>query len=406
MHDVADTQDTPARRLPRPTLSGGLGLATSDHVAPFQDAINVREALLLDTRGADGLARGGRHARHTRKAVASLPALGLATIVQVLPFQDSTNVRPLRWRQSPTALHEVADTHDTPFSWLSLVSTLGIVLFGLATIVQVLPFHDSIKVCDDTACVDVRADGRARGGRHTRHAVQLVVPVPLLGLAMSSCCRSTTRSTSARRRCCCTSADGGARGGRHARHAVQFVVVMPALGLATSVQVLPFQDSINVRETLPLSNEPTAVHEVADTHDTPISWLLLLAPLLGSRLPSRCCHSTTRSTSAQTLPLAYEPTAVHEAADTHDTPFRELLPAPALGLAAHRPGAAVPRLDQRPRNAAAGVRTDGRARGGRPARHAVQVVVVRCRCWGCGPLTSYCRSTTRSTSEELLPLYQ
>jgi hypothetical protein len=38
-------------------------------------------------------------------------------------------------------VHDVGDAHDTLFSWL-----LKGPEFGLPTIVQVLPFHDSINV--------------------------------------------------------------------------------------------------------------------------------------------------------------------------------------------------------------------------------------------------------------------
>ena len=71
---------------------------------------------------------------------------GLATIDQVLPSHVSTSVLltavalalPL-----PTAVQELADRHDTPFRVLTL-SPGGV---GLETIDQVVPFHDSTRGC-------------------------------------------------------------------------------------------------------------------------------------------------------------------------------------------------------------------------------------------------------------------
>jgi hypothetical protein len=71
--------------------------------------------------------------------------LGLAETVQSVPFQDSTRVRvaPLLAfaKDSPTALHEIADAHDTPQRVLPPFPGLR-----LAETVQVVPFHDSIRV--------------------------------------------------------------------------------------------------------------------------------------------------------------------------------------------------------------------------------------------------------------------
>jgi len=50
------------------------------------------------------------------------------------------------------------------------------------------------------------------------------------------------------------------------------------LGLGTTDQPVPFQDSISVLVALPLVL-PTAVHAVAETHDTPSSSLYACAGL-------------------------------------------------------------------------------------------------------------------------------
>ena len=67
-----------------------------------------------------------------------LTPLGVAWIVQVLPFHRSASVTWLLL-SSPTAVHAVADVHDTPFSRLTVVP----LAVGVVWIVQVLPSHRS-----------------------------------------------------------------------------------------------------------------------------------------------------------------------------------------------------------------------------------------------------------------------
>src|SRR6516165_2157256 len=45
--------------------------------------------------------------------------------------------------------------------------------------------------------------------------------------------------------------------------------------VAWMVQVLPFQTSASVWNVLPVENWPTASHAVAEVHETPSSWLLV-----------------------------------------------------------------------------------------------------------------------------------
>ena len=67
---------------------------------------------------------------------------GLGTTDHAVPFHDSTSVFSafelfVYW---PTAVHAVADTHDTP---LRIPPSAG---DGLGTTDQVVPFHDSTSV--------------------------------------------------------------------------------------------------------------------------------------------------------------------------------------------------------------------------------------------------------------------
>jgi hypothetical protein len=66
-----------------------------------------------------------------------LPAVGW--MVQVLPSQRSASGAPLL---DPTAVHAVAEVHDTP-KRLLVVAPLGL---GVGCIVQALPSHRSARV--------------------------------------------------------------------------------------------------------------------------------------------------------------------------------------------------------------------------------------------------------------------
>ena len=74
-----------------------------------------------------------------------VPMLGLGTIDQAAPSHDSMRVR-LTLESStkdPTAVHELAEMHDTPRRRLSCVP-----LSGLGTIDQAVPSQDSTSVWD------------------------------------------------------------------------------------------------------------------------------------------------------------------------------------------------------------------------------------------------------------------
>jgi hypothetical protein len=64
-----------------------------------------------------------------------MPTLGLGTIVQLLPFQDSISGCPML--SPPVAMHIVALVHETPMRSPAL---------GIGTIDQVVPFQVSIRV--------------------------------------------------------------------------------------------------------------------------------------------------------------------------------------------------------------------------------------------------------------------
>jgi hypothetical protein len=68
------------------------------------------------------------------------PRLGLDERDQAVPFHDRTSVRPRPGEESrrPTALHEVAETHDTSVRYAPLMT-------GADAIDHLVPFQDSMR---------------------------------------------------------------------------------------------------------------------------------------------------------------------------------------------------------------------------------------------------------------------
>src|SRR6266516_6826200 len=73
------------------------------------------------------------------------------------------------------------------------------------------------------------------------------------------------------------------------------------LGLGTTDQLVPFQDSISVAGPLPVL--PTAVHALAEMHDTPSSSLNVAGLGLGTTDQTRVCALVGRLTAAAVVTL-------------------------------------------------------------------------------------------------------
>ena len=217
---VADGQDTLARELSIPRL----GLGTTDQLAPFHDSIRVLSTLAVLVVEApvavqavaevqDTLARSCRNpaagAGHPptswrrlrttsdqgpgrlaplgeglapvavqavadgQDTLAREPVPGLGTTDQLAPFQDSIKILVALPLVSPTAVHAVAETHDTPSRTLTWIDGLG-----LGTTDQAVPFHDSIRVLLVLAAGAGGADSRADVRRDTRHAGEASCQTP------------------------------------------------------------------------------------------------------------------------------------------------------------------------------------------------------------------------------------
>src|SRR6202035_185214 len=103
-------------------------------------------------------------------------------------------------------------------------------------------------------------------------------------------------------------------------------------GMGWTAQLVPFQCSANAPLELRVTKNPTAVHELAELHDTAFS------SLDSAPLGTRVCWIAQlvpfqRSANIVAVPLEVKdsPTAIHELAEVHDTPLRMPKKAP-LGL--------------------------------------------------------------------------
>jgi hypothetical protein len=141
---VAEVQET----LPRPLVAGpGLGLGTMVQVVPFQDSMSVlgRPVLVMyEPTAVQSLAETQETPMRSFMPLRWGAALGLGTTVQVVPFQDSTRVFGAvpASESLPTAAQSLADTQETS---LRPLIDLGL---RLGTMDQVVPFQDSMNVLD------------------------------------------------------------------------------------------------------------------------------------------------------------------------------------------------------------------------------------------------------------------
>src|SRR5262245_59854495 len=91
VHSVADTHDTPSRSL---LLVPTFGLARRVQVEPFQNTMSVRSTLAAVLNEPTAVHRVADTHETSRRPLSVVPTFGLATRVHVVPFQISTSVRP------------------------------------------------------------------------------------------------------------------------------------------------------------------------------------------------------------------------------------------------------------------------------------------------------------------------
>ena len=303
--------DTPLKVLSAPPA--GLGLATIDHVVPFQSSTSelLAKKLLRDEPTAKQLVVLVHDTPLNAENTAPV-GLGLMTRAQVVPFQRSTNdlttVELLT--KEPTAKQLVAVGHETP---LKLVVPEGL---GLATIDQVVLFHCSAS---DFWVVPLEEEPTAKQlvvvGHDTPFKTVEVDPARL-GLATIDHVVLIHCSTN----------DFWVVPLEEEPTAKQLVVVGhdtpfktveadPAgLGLATIDQVVPFQCSASDFSAAPSKNEPTAKQLAVLGHDTAARWLCEL--VVGGAATD---HATPSQRSTMAPPPS--PAAKHLVVLAHDTPF-------------------------------------------------------------------------------------
>jgi hypothetical protein len=138
---VATEQATLVSWLPAATA--GLGLGTPSHRVPCQVTTRVRTRSDVDPRTPTPVHEWRFTQVTPRSPLSAFPGLGLARIVQRVPSHRSISVR---WvvgvKREPTAKHAVLVAHATPNSKLDVAPT-G---FGLGTIDQWLPSQRSVSV--------------------------------------------------------------------------------------------------------------------------------------------------------------------------------------------------------------------------------------------------------------------
>jgi hypothetical protein len=264
---VLDVHDTPSSSLLVAPV--GLGVVWSDQLVPFQRSANVRcvPALLMKYPTAVHAAVDVHDTALSRLLVAPV-GLGVGWIAQLAPFQCSANVT--RWpalsTKSPMAMQAVLDAHDTPWKVLC-VAPAG---WGMVWSAQAVPFQRSAKL---TA-------GPPRVVKKYPTAVHAEVEV-------------------------------------HDTPASPLLNAPLGLRVVWSDQLVPFERSANVSCVPALSvTPPTAPQAVVDVHEIPPR-LLDVAPVgfwvfwTDQLVPSQ------RSAK---VPLEEPPTAVHTVADAHDTP--------------------------------------------------------------------------------------
>jgi hypothetical protein len=105
-----------------------------------------------------------------------------------------------------------------------------------------------------------------------------------------------------------------------------------------TVQEVPLKDATSVWITpAELIKYPTAWHDVADVHATPWRTLVVVTLLVGAASAHVEPFHVSIRAWPMPLPLVVEPTAWQEVVDLQDTAERLLLPLPlsALGITLH-----------------------------------------------------------------------
>jgi hypothetical protein len=102
------------------------------------------------------------------------------------------------------------------------------------------------------------------------------------------------------------------------------VVVAPTgFGGSWIDQVEPFHASASAKVSVPLLYEPTAMHAVDDVHATWLSCEVVAPPGFGVVWTDQLEPSHVSASVTVLVPSKYEPTAMQAVEDVHDTPLSD-----------------------------------------------------------------------------------
>ena len=149
VQSLSDVQETPL------SLPPSKGLGATDQVVPSQDSMRGVACACVFVWEKPTAVHAAAVAQETPcRTLTAGSGLGLGTMDQVVPFHDSTMVftttlpPPFLLREEPTAVHAVGEVQETPRRTLAEGSGLG-----LGTMDQVVPFQDSMSVFDPPVLV-------------------------------------------------------------------------------------------------------------------------------------------------------------------------------------------------------------------------------------------------------------
>src|SRR5262249_41345593 len=277
---VPETMAAPFSPLSVP----GLGLATTLQLVPFQCSISVCPAPAALTKLPTAHTSVAETAAAAARLLKPVLALGLGTTLQLVPSQCSISVcvalLALGWKP-PTAHTSVPETAVTPFSSLFCVPGLG-----LGTTLHVRPFQCSVRVCAGPNPATVK--------------------LPTAQTSLLETAATPSRMLSA----------------------------PPGLGLGTTLHLWPFQCSASVSRGLPEAawKNPTAQTSVLEAALT-ASRLLFPPGALGLLMAFHAVPFQCRVSVWPGKAVVNSPTAQTSLAETLATPFSSLPSPPGSGSA-------------------------------------------------------------------------
>jgi hypothetical protein len=143
LQEAAELHDTPSRTLP--VVVAALGVVWRAHAVPFHASASEKRSVLPSKLPTAVQATAELHDTLARLLATAPAGLGVDCSFQVVPFHLSAKVTSeseALLKEEPTAIHAVAELHDTPASFVTIAPAGS----GVACTVQAVPFHTSASV--------------------------------------------------------------------------------------------------------------------------------------------------------------------------------------------------------------------------------------------------------------------